>query len=462
MAELASSVSDEIAELREVFPNIKIQTSTKSFLIASYQRTPYTCITFTLTFPEGYPDHPLIIDIKQNEVVPPGLKKKLEQDLVADIPLGIHQQVITAMTRLVQFVDNNKFLPCWKELKQTTNLVTNDGNGSTISIIESKAKITLKLCRNEYFYSCSIKIDNGYPSTTTHENWGKACVLKLISTNFPPKIETMLTSQAVEVIRRMQDGITAEQALVLSNPIKQPKFDDNDSKSHQVKDRLTNEMLKGLKHDVDILSNVRELREKDASRVQGKAHVLQQHTREKKAARRAIHKITDQERAADLELAEQEKQWREEETNRLSGYNLGSDTPPQPSLLALTTFLKEKIQLVPDAKCPCCESLALLTNPNKLKLLYSTSSECKTEKQKKERKEARAMRPVRTYCGCWYHYKCLNTFMTEPPFGLSCPTSGCGRRVFHPDWPDDISQLERDWAGHQARLREVNDAAMFL
>lgn len=52
--------------------------------------------------------------------------------------------------------------------------------------------------------------------------------------------------------------------------------------------------------------------------------------------------------------------------------------------------------------------------------------------------------------------------MTEPPFGLSCPATGCGRRVYHPDWPSDISQLERAWAGQQARLREIQDAGMFL
>jgi len=461
MVELAASVSDEIAELREAFPTMKIQTSTKSFLIASYQRTPYTCIKFTLTFTDTYPDHSVIIDIKQDDVIPSGLKKKLEQDLVADVPLGTYQQVITVMTKLVQFVDNNKFLPCWKELKQTINLVKKDGNGSIITIIESKGKIKIKLCRKKYFYSCSITIDDGYPSTTTHEDWGKACVLKLLSTNFPPKIETMLTTQAVEVVRRMQDGMTSEQALVLSNPIRQPTFDD-DTATRQVTETLTNEKLKGLKHDVDTLSNVRDLREKNASKVQGKAHVLKQHAKERKAARRAIHRITDHERIADQIADEKERQWREEDSTRLDGYDLGSSTPPQPSLLALVTFLKERIQLVPNAKCPCCNSLALLEDPSKLKALYVSSSECKTDKEKNERKQARAMRPVRTYCGCWYHYKCLNTFMTEPPFGASCPSPGCGRRVFHPDWPDDIKQLERAWAGLQARLREIDDASMFL
>ena len=34
-----------------------------------------------------------------------------------------------------------------------------------------------------------------------------------------------------------------------------------------------------------------------------------------------------------------------------------------------------------------------------------------------------------------------------------------GRRVYHPDWPQDIKVLERAWANEQARQREIADAA---
>jgi hypothetical protein len=459
--DLASSISDEVAELREAFPNVLIQTSTPSFLIASYQRTPYTCVKFTITFPKGYPDHPLIIDIKSDEVVPPGLKKKLETDLVLDIPVGLHQQVITVVNKLVQFVDQNKFLPCWKQLKHCINLVKIDSSDSTISIFESKGRVKLKLCTQKYFYNCSITIDNGYPSTATHEDWGKPCDLKLISTNFPPKIEMMLTLQAKEVVRRMHDGMTSEKALVLSNPVRQPTFDDDDSKKKDTTERLTKDKLKSLKHDIDTLSTVRDLREKDAQKVQGKAHVLKQHSKDRKAARRAIHKITDQERAADLALEEKEKLWKNDDQTRMAGYDM-QDGDPQPSLLALVNFLKEKIQFLPKAKCPFCTKATLPSDPDELKSLYSSPSACKTEKEKKQRKLARAQRPMRCYCGCWYHHDCLDKFMTEPPFGASCSTPNCGRRVFHPDWPDDMKQLEREWASLQARKREIEDAAMFF
>jgi hypothetical protein len=34
--------------------------------------------------------------------------------------------------------------------------------------------------------------------------------------------------------------------------------------------------------------------------------------------------------------------------------------------------------------------------------------------------------------------------------------------VFHPDWPGDIKQLEREWAAREAKKREIEDAMMFL
>lgn len=97
--------------------------------------------------------------------------------------------------------------------------------------------------------------------------------------------------------------------------------------------------------------------------------------------------------------------------------------------------------------------------PDKLESIYSSSSSGKSDKQTKE---MRKMKPYRTYCGCWYHKSCLNTLLTEPPFGIECPNFNYGRRVFHPEWPGDVKQLEREWAAKQARMREVEDAMMFL
>lgn len=485
----ASCVNDEIQDLRRNIPKVQILTATKDFLTATYQRSPYTKVKLSLTFPESYPERPLIVTVTSDKVVPPGLKKKLEKDLteVATNLKGSHDQVCAVMQRLVSFVDQNKFLPCWRERKQCVDLIIScnqnansstadkgqnlsksngrqdDVKPSSIAFVDSKGKMKLRFASNKYYYSCTIVVDDGYPSTITHQDWGQACHLTMDSTNFPPKIETMLTTQAKELVRRMQDGMNAEDALQMSNPIRKPKnYKENSKDKHTV--RLTQEVLKGLKKDTDTLQRVKDLRDVDSAVTQGNARVKAYSAKARKDARRTINKITDQEITKDQEQEEKEKMWQQQEKARLAGYNISEfdGTNPQPSLLSLTKFLIHKIQRLPYERCPCCKQLTLPQNPKELELLYLNSSNCKTEKEKKARKLARQSRPVRTYCGCWYHYSCLHKFMTEPPFGSSCPTDGCGRRVYHPDWPDDIKQLEKAWASEQARKREIEDAAMFL
>lgn len=404
--------------------------------------------------------------MSSDNVVPTGLKKKLDRELgkvAADLS-GQHEQVCAVFGKLKGFVDTNRFIPCWRELKQSIDLIKSSSEGASgISIQETKGKIRLRLQGGKYFYSCSIVVDEGYPSTRRHEDFGKACDLRMDSTNLPPKIEKLLTSQAQELVRRMQEGMCAEDAIKMSNPIRAPKNFAGDAKEPP-KVRLTQEALKGLKRDTETLKTVRDLREVNSATVQGNAKVKAHAAKERKDARRTIHKLTDKEIAKDNALEEKEKQWQIEEQARMAGYNISEydGSSPQPSLYMVVSFLTQKIHRLPEEVCPVCSNPALPVEPDDLKALYINSSDAKTDKEKKARRAAKQKRPVRTYCGCWYHYSCLDKFMSEPPFGAACRTEGCGRRVYHPDWPADMKQLERAWANKQARAREIEDAAMFL
>lgn len=70
MEHLPTNVDEEIKDAREAYPQIDIQTATISFITGSYKRTEFTRIKFTLTFPSGYPDHGLIIDISSVRIIP--------------------------------------------------------------------------------------------------------------------------------------------------------------------------------------------------------------------------------------------------------------------------------------------------------------------------------------------------------------------------------------------------------
>lgn len=465
-----TSPSQEFEQLRRELPELQISSATDDFITASYGRTAFTTVRATLTFPEGYPNtHPLIVAIQASDVVPPGLKKKLEKDLgkAASESNQGESQVCAVLGRLKQFIDTNRFVPCWKELKQCVDLV-GKSDGGKLAMNETSGKIVITLQSQKYHYKFSIVIDESYPSTSEHINYGKPCALKMTSTNFPPKIEKLLTSQAMELIRRLQDGMAVEDAVQMSNPTHLPK-DYRGNHADGVTDgprvRLTNDTLKNLKHDVETLSLVRDLREVDSATKQGDPSTKAFGKKDRKDARRAVGKITASEVADDALRNEREKQWQQHEAQRMAGYNFtehdGSN--PQPSLLAVVSFLSREVSRITCVNCPICFQSALPKDPSKLKALYQSHAEAKTEKEKKARRLAKQQRPERVYCGCWYHHKCLDKYMTEPPFGAECAKVGCDRgRIYHPDWPANVKELERAWAGKQARAREIEDAAMFL
>ena len=40
------------------------------------------------------------------------------------------------------------------------------------------------------------------------------------------------------------------------------------------------------------------------------------------------------------------------------------------------------------------------------------------------------MRPERSYCGHWMHFKCMDLFVNSPPFLRDCPDKDCDSKKF--------------------------------
>jgi hypothetical protein len=410
MADIQSkSIADEVSALKNT--KVQVISATNSFLTAFYQRTPTARVKVkvTITFPNGYPEHALIAGI---EGVPPGLKRKIEKVLEKEAAQkkGTFHQVGAVMRKLTEFIDTNLFVPCWKELRQVVDFAKQNQLGD-LRINELTGLIRLNLITSagekKYHYKCSIRIDSDYPTTSVLTNYGKACRLEMESTNLSPKIETMLTTQAQELVRRMQDGMSDDQALKMSNPIHLPPATNTSEETTKGLEQLT---------------------------------------------------LTDAQR------------WQQEEKDRLASYGIPiieyDGSRPQPSLFPLVTFLHNMIQQLPEEVCPMCNEKTLSADPTELSKLYLPVTKALPETEKKVRRIARQKRPVRVYCGHWYHFGCLEQIMTQPPFGANCTCSAttsdppCGQRLYHPDWPaDNIQELERAWAQRQAREREIADAA---
>ena len=121
-----------------------------------------------------------------------------------------------------------------------------------------------------------------------------------------------------------------------------------------------------------------------------------------------------------------------------------SDTA-QPSLLAVCSFLIEDyVSRLPVEPCQACGEPVLPSEPGDVALRDPHSDR----------------RPMRTFCGHWLHFKCLDTWLTTPPFVHDCPA--CSKRISHPDWSTDIKQIERAWQTQEARKREMADVRDFF
>eukprot|EP00210_Caulerpa_lentillifera_P004645 g4430.t1 len=115
----------------------------------------------------------------------------------------------------------------------------------------------------------------------------------------------------------------------------------------------------------------------------------------------------------------------------------------QPSLLIIIQMLYENC-LAPLAsqKCLICNKSLLPSNPGLLE------------------KVPRNMETLRLYCGHFYHFKCLEGYLSVPPFGKTCLQ--CGVKIQHSKLMTDEKILEQRWTHQQARKREIDDVTEFM
>jgi hypothetical protein len=414
---MASSIQEEIEYIRKNLPpQTKLITANTNFVTAVCEKTASRSIKVTLTIPSSrsnndndesssssYPCIPLIVSIDTQQKngktkIPPGLKKKLENQLTKvaeeEISPGTFGQIHAVLVRLQIFVDTNRFVPCWKELKQSMDLISSSSSTTTkkgssrkcsMSILsETKGMMKVQFeMNNDYKYACKITIDEGYPTTLSIHDWGKSSFIQTIpsGTNMPNELFTYLTNQAQQFVRLLQDGMPEKEA---------------------------------------------------------RCYIHQTNTGG------GVPMIT-------------------EDGHQVPKYD-GSNS--QLSLLPLVQYLIDTIPSVFDHICPKCEKSIFPSDSQTLKSLYI----------KKKKIQIQKLCPIQSYCGCWYHYGCLQQVLLEPPFGDACSNDiddGCGGRqvghkIFFSDDDGDNNNIgtrderEKMWQMEQRQQRELDDMAMMF
>mmetsp|Transcript_14025 Transcript_14025/g.20962 ORF Transcript_14025/g.20962 Transcript_14025/m.20962 type:complete len:285 (+) Transcript_14025:602-1456(+) len=276
------------------------------------------------------------------------------------------------------------------------------------------------------------------------------------ASSFPQEIQYMYHAQACEVVRRCVAGISAEQATQLSQSTA-PKLppQKTSSKGEPVL-KITQDNLKILKRDVNVLKQITDLRAATQSKGSHSSQASEI-TSERREARKELRRLAQSESTAEVELKRQLQQQEEEAMQQLLRCKL-SDTA-LPSLLPAVNFLLMQFALtLPAELCQACNQPVLpnrsVTNPSSGSNSSSSSGSAQAELQQQ--------RPMRAICGHWLHHSCLDRMLTTPPFGKTCSVCADQRRIWHPDWSEDPRQLEKAWQCKQARLREMADVSDFM
>ena len=164
--------------------------------------------------------------------------------------------------------------------------------------------------------------------------------------------------------------------------------------------------LKDLKHDVTVLKKISDLRVATTQKDKKYQYALHGNA-ERREARKELRKLSKTESESDQISEKKMRDEEQAEMKTLMALKM-SDTA-QPSLLSVARFLVNDFVLrLPLEKCQNCQKTVLPENPI-LESDLSLKSDGKKEKENLQK-------PMRTYCGHWLHFKCLNEWLTTPPF----------------------------------------------
>jgi len=355
-------------------------------------------VQLRIQFPKGYPSVLPIVELS-SPTLPHALLRNKEKECLEKAKLLLGKPQAQAIyEHIATFIHTNLFTSCWKELKQVASLCTD--KGGRFSCDEKIGIINIFIPCGKYRQNFLVSIPEMYPE--------KAISVEIKSSNFPPDIQYMFKSQADELLRRCEAGFSPEAAL-LSGPV---DLEAATVKKPGEKIVLTSGSLQSLKRDVAVLKQISDLR--DATTVSSKGYQADI-VAERREARKDLRRLAKQEIALTEAEEKELREMEQSEMKALMSSKVSSTAPP--SLFPIVNFLVEDFTLkLPAEKCQACSKNIFSEDPDSPEM---------TNKSHK-------LRPMRTFCGHWFHFGCLNQWLTTPPFVRICTI--CSRRIWHPDW----------------------------
>ncbi|RUS76937.1 hypothetical protein EGW08_015310 [Elysia chlorotica] len=182
------SVKTEIPKLEDV----KLIAAVPQLVRSEIYKTEHKQVSVTCMFQPGYPDVPLVTEIKSKTLgykFMSGLAKVCDTE--AKKYLG-QPQVVHIVQFVSNFLDENPLCVCADEISLVKGKLC--GAKDEVKLKQKTSQVVLKICQEEYFLNLRMTIPDDYPL--------RQIVPEITDHNFPEFLRTNFQAQATEAARQ--------------------------------------------------------------------------------------------------------------------------------------------------------------------------------------------------------------------------------------------------------------------
>jgi hypothetical protein len=438
----------ELASLSEIVPEGCLLSCFQELVKVKISRTPYKEVTLTLHLLPTYPETPLIAEFASSSL-PDALLARFKEAVEREARSRAGSPQLVEAVQLVQrLVCDNLLIGCWDEIRQAKTLL-GDSLG-TLKLSEKTGSIGLSVTSAGHTVEVTLRIPDAYPA--------EPVAAEVQRSTFPADVTSSFTLKLAEMTNRLSQGVAVEASAARKPVVGAESVRGVDSVQPGEGGRL-GERAKELTKlktkkaadevSVDLSSHgIHELKT-DREFLHQFANVRGSHE-QRKDRRRLVHVQNKQDAEAAAAAAARR------------AAHLSTGRQPLRSVLAAIRFVAEEWVLrMSREPCQICERLVL---PHPV-TGATHGTECSTAGCEGGGGGGGAYHksdPIRTLCGHWYHFGCLDPHLTAPPFDKKC--AACGAPIEHAHWTKagQRALLEKRWAFEEARRREVGDVSDFL
>ncbi|XP_035705803.1 uncharacterized protein LOC110846281 isoform X2 [Folsomia candida] len=178
-----------------------------------YRKTKEKTVAVVLQFPEDYPTHELLIELRSktlDDKLLNGLTKICEEE--ARKYLG-EPQILLVLKFVSKFLDENPLCCCSKEISTIKQTLLNEKD--IIKLKQKSSSVSFSLKEGEYYFNCDMNIPHDYPDS--------GVMIENTNSNFPSSFCRVFLGHATEISRKCVEPPLNKKKIPKNAPPFQPK-----------------------------------------------------------------------------------------------------------------------------------------------------------------------------------------------------------------------------------------------